>query len=122
MAVHKSVPSPGPASIADTSALGSSQLAFAKVLRTLTQLIRVTYPSVGPVWEQLPEEIAQLGISLCDADDSALRLINLRMSEKSAAFNSAYSQACSRRKLFRTSRDLLGLGMRSVTVGTSYGR
>ena len=72
---------------------------------------------MGPVWEQLPEEIAQLGISLCDADDSALRLINLRMSEKSAAFNSAYSQACSRRKLFRTSRGLLGLGMRSVKVG-----
>lgn len=44
----------GPASTADTSARGSSQLAFAKVLRALSQLIGVTYPSVGPVWEQLP--------------------------------------------------------------------
>lgn len=54
---------------------------------------------------------------MCDADDSALGLIDLRMSEKSAVFNSAYSQPNSGRKLFRTSSGLLGLGMRSVAVG-----
>jgi hypothetical protein len=100
---------------------GSSEWDVATaVLEALGQLTRVRYPrvGVGPAWPGLLEDIIQfMKLLLDDADVSAGRIAIARMNEKLLAFNSEFSIVNMGRKLFRTSKGLLGLGMRSVKEG-----
>ena len=97
---------------------GSPQWNFMEgaVLKAIQQLVsgRVT-----PLWAGLLAEIGRLGVPLGYDDwvNSGGRMAILRHEEKESAFNSEISATNAGRKLFRTSKGLLGLGARSVKEG-----
>jgi Heterokaryon incompatibility protein (HET) len=75
--------------------------------------------SVSSLWAGLPTELRLLRTYSGDSDwiDSAARKASLRHIEHEAAFNLEFSATTPGRKLFRTSKGLLGLGAKSMREG-----
>jgi Heterokaryon incompatibility protein (HET) len=89
------------------------------MVAVLNAIVQLVTGRVTSLWTGLTGDIVRISKYLQDNDQDNLagRMAILRLEEKKSAFNMEFSATHQGRKLFRTSKGLLGLGAKSVKEG-----